>query len=359
MKYLLVFASASALALASALVSAQTLPACRATARVCNDVAGLNRHASDRFVDVPVSQAAAALPQCSAADQPSVPDCDAVLRRHNRSGRIVTVTVPNGGGVLALDPNPVPPRAPSTRDGTARRGLQELRPIAVTAYNNTLVLDGNIQRVDAASQARDLQLFRNQQDLVRGQVATSQRVDNVTWQVGDLREEFRVRFLTPIRYSWQSGGSPTFGAAGLGIGITRWGQGSLLGVDAHLAFHGYEYQPLVPGRTPLFGASASVHMVIGRGFLQGLVGAEGGMAFRFGDAGPGEATGGTAFDLGLGGGLRGEMPFYPVSRPQGARFFGQVTAHFGFGGSNAVVAGQDPLHLGFALSVNGMLGIAL
>ena len=342
----------------TSVAGAQNLPACRPTARVCNDVAGLDRHASDRFVDVPVSQPAAALPACTAADQPSVGDCDATLRRHNRQGRIIAVTVPTGGGVLALDPTPQPPaapRAPSGRDRTARREIEALRPYVVTGYNNTLVLDAGLRSEAATRHADDLQLLANQRQLQQQQAATQQQVYGVGFQVHTLREEWRIGIAPAFRYTYQPGGSPTLGL-GLGFTLSHWAQGSDFGIEGDVAFYGFQSQPLVPGRTPLFGASAGVHGIYGRGIAQLLFGASGGMSFRFGDANPGEVTGGTAFNLGLGGGVRLEMPLRPVSRPDGARFFGQATVHFGGGGVNALARGQDPLHLGFVVDLQLQAG---
>jgi len=221
-----------------------------------------------------------------------------------------------------------------------------------TLGHNAEVDRARLELYNQQSIGRDLILANNDRVL-------AQRIENnrgqVTFQVNDLREEWRLGVAPAVRYTYQPGGSPTFGL-GLGFTLSHWAQGSDFGIEGDVAFYGLQSQPLVPGRTPLFGASAGIHGIYGRGVAQLLFGASGGMGFRFGEAQAGEVTGGTAFNLGLGGGVRLEIPLRPVSRPSGARFFGQFMLHGGFGGVNALVNGQDPLHMGFVLDLQAQTG---
>lgn len=345
--------------LAASVVGAQPMEQCRPPAAYCNALLNLS-NSPDRFIDVGVG-VAAGWPVClPGARQRSSSECQTVLLRLSATSTVMppgVVAVGVGRGVLVLPqpqfaPTPAAPtRAGSGRDSYARR---ELRNIWTQRDADVQIANDNNQH------------FESEIDRARAAAAAAQRVASsaqggvyaLGWRILDLREEFRVRFMVPMRYTWQPGGSPTLGI-GVGFGLTRWGQGSSLGIDGDVNFHAYEYQPAAPGATPLFGATFGLHMVIGRGMVQGLVGASGGTAFRFGDAGPGQVTGGTQFNLGLGGGIRLEAPFYPTSRPGGARIFGQLLTHLGGGAVNAVVAGQPPLHAGFVLDLQVAIGVAL
>ena len=331
---------------------AQNAPACRPPQAYCEALAGRNTFSHT------VLPAAASLSECTMGTQSPIGDCDASWLRRDRTNSSVYASA----GVAQIRPGQqftvqaIPgPRTYVTQRDPRYAGVH----IDIgNLQQDVRALDANDELETFQRRAADRVLMANQRELLRRNDATNTHVNNVEWRVGDLREEFRVRFMVPMRYTWQPGGSPTLGV-GVGFGLTRWGQGSSLGIDGDVNFHAYEYQPAAPGATPLFGATFGLHMVVGRGMVQGLVGASGGTAFRFGDAGPGQVTGGTQFNLGLGGGIRLEAPFYPTSRPGGARIFGQLLTHLGGGAVNAVVAGQPPLHAGFVLDLQVAIGVAL
>lgn len=309
------------------------------------------------YLNTPLPAAASSNDCPPGASQAPISECEASWLRRDRtnSGAFASAGVAQirPGQQFTVQAIPGPRTYITQRDPRYAGVRVDVRNL----QQDVRALDANDELEILQRRAADRVLMENQEELRRRNAATNTRVNNVEWQIGDLREEWNMGVASVVRWTYQPGGSPTLGL-GINLSINHFAQGSDFGVEGDISLLPLESQPLVPGRTPLLGMSGGIHGIYGRRMVQFLFGGETSGVFRFGDAGPREVTGGTAFFLGAGIGGRLNIPFRPIARPRGARFFLELKLHVGLGLVNALAPGQDPLHAGPAVALNGGLGFA-
>lgn len=337
-------ASASALVIClafGAIANAQQAQ-CQPSGRYCNSLAG-----SAVFQDVPGT--------CPVGTQVAMSVCEALVPRAGFQTAGTAQIRPGQQYVVQAVPGPT----------VVQRTVVRQDPRYRLINGRLVVAEENIQTLDhnaAVDRARNALAFAGQNALnevfINNDRVLAQRIntvrDNGTWQVNDMRSEWRFEVTGVGLFRNQFGGSQN-GAGGLGFGILHYPQGSDIGVRVGGAFYPLASQPLVPAPTPLFTASASVDVVFFRGIFQPFVGVGGSGAFRFGHAGNGEVRGGTMWDLHVRLGARIRAPFYPTTRPQGPAFLLQPALTIGGGQNQALVSTgpQEPM----GASVGGIVDI--